>query len=93
MSAQPDYLPPFMVEPVLLRIGVGEGLCAVAEARALAGELREARRAMRTVNEILEEVTRYAAQGRSPGDAELDSRLKALRHQARNVETVLKLLE
>jgi len=95
MSAQPNVVQRSLEDPILLRIQMGEALCAVAESLALAGRRREAHRCMNQVGKILDEVTRYAAGWGPPGDPaqELESALAALRHQARNVETVLKLLE
>lgn len=93
MSAQPN--PSWeLLDAILHRICVGEALCAVAEAQALAGELHMAWRCIQAVETILDEGTRFASSPAArAGTQELEECLRSLRHRWRNAETVLKLLE
>jgi hypothetical protein len=95
MSAQPEFPFESLDEATELRLRVAEALCMVAESLAMAGRIREARRAMAAVQKIIDHTTRLAASSPRHEAAAEDLRagLDELQHRARNTETVLKLLE
>ncbi len=94
MSAQPDFSREFLDDTILLRLSVGEALCSLAEAQAMAGELRAARRSIEAVETIFEEITLFAqSPAAKAAGQELEECLRSLRHRARNAETVVKLVE
>jgi hypothetical protein len=94
MSALPDFSREFLDDTILLRLSIGEALCSLAEAQAMAGDLRAARRSIDAVATILDEIARFAqSQAAKATVRELEECLRSLRHRARNAETVVKLLE
>jgi len=94
MSAQPDFPREFLDDTILLRFSIGEAMCALAKAQAMAGKLQEARRSIDAVETIFEEIALFAQSPPAKATAqELEECLRSLRHRARNAETVLKLVE
>ncbi len=83
-------------EAVRLLIMTADALCAVAESEALAGMAQRARESLAMVGHIMDEASGFAAAGRaiSADEArELLQLVRAVQHRARNMETVVKLLE
>ncbi|MFP5228201.1 MAG: hypothetical protein ACLGXA_11285 [Acidobacteriota bacterium] len=95
MSAQPepDFTADFDRALLELQIQVGEALCHAAESLALTHRLPEARQCIAEVHRILDKLAPAEAAYPSGPAADLGPGARALRHQLRNVETVLVLLE
>ena len=93
MSALPNSPFESFDEAAHLHMRVAQALCAVVESLAMAGQIRQARRAMAAVQKIIDRTAQLSVLSEDADASDLQSCLRELRHRARNAETVLKLIE